>query len=232
MKMRVPVAVASFIAITAATSANADMTGNVYQVQSSGNYSGDGAFGGATFAGGITDLWMEFDDASDILLNVYNFNDVNLGVHYYQSFTGGSWLPNNLGPPFETDNLQYADSYVSIGGYNGGVQPGADGTGLDPNFGGVNADGPEANGGWYNSNPGDPIGAVVATEHTSTGLGVFIGRFSLQGGDIDMEGGYGEATWNQGLGTPGNQAGFNVIPAPGAIALFALAGLAGRRRRR
>ena len=40
-----------------------------------------------------------------------------------------------------------------------------------------------------------------------------------------MEGGFGEATWNQGLGTPGNQAGFNVIPAPGAIALSALPAL-------
>ena len=231
--MKIVPRIAIGVGLITATVANADMTGNVYQVISSVTASGDAVFGGAAFDGTVVDLWMEFDDANDILLNVYNFNDANLGAVYYQSFTGGSWLPNNLGPPFETDNLQYADSYVSIGGYNGGVQPGADGTGLDPNFGGVNADGPEANGGWYNSNPGDPIGQVVATEHTSTGLGVFIGRFSMNGGVVDMEGGAGEATWNQGIGTPGDQAGFIIlpVPAPGAIALLGLAGLAGRRRR-
>jgi hypothetical protein len=232
MKMRVPVAVASFVAITAASAANADMTGNVYM--DINVVSAVDGFGAPDFNGTVIDLWMEFNDADDILLNVYNFNDANLGNTYYQSFTGGTWLPNNLGVPFETEALQYADSYVSIGRYNGGSQPGADGTGLDPNFGGTSAAGPGENGGWYNSDPGNPIGAVVNTEHTGTGLGVFIGRFSMNGNELDMVGGFGEATWNQGLGTEGQQGAFiiTVIPAPGAIVLLGLAGLAGRRRRR
>ena len=64
MKISVPLA-AGFGLFVAASAANADMTGNVFQVSSSGVYSGDGAFGAATFNGGITDLWMEFDDAND-----------------------------------------------------------------------------------------------------------------------------------------------------------------------
>ena len=40
-----------------------------------------------------------------------------------------------------------------------------------------------------------------------------------------------EVTWNQGLGTDGEQAQFVVTPAPGAIALLGLAGLTNRRRR-
>jgi len=227
MKMRVPFAAAGVVAMTVASAANADMTGNVYY--SSSSVSAVDGFGAPDFDGTVVDLWMEFDDANDILLNVYNFNDANLGTTYYQSFTGATWLPNNLGVPFETDALRLADSFVSIGG--GGDQGPANGTGLDPNFGGTGAAGPGANGGWYNSDPGNPIGAVVATDVTSTGLGVFIGRFSINGGDLNMEGGFGEATWNQGLGTDGQQAGFVIVPAPGAIALLGLAGLAGRRRR-
>ena len=59
---------------------------------------------------------------------------------------------------------------------------------------------------------------------------MFLGRFSYAG-DFSLEGTTFEVTWNQGLGTPGNRAMFTVVPAPGAMALLGLAGLAGRRRR-
>ena len=227
--MKISVPLAAGFGLLVAASATADFTGDVYMdIQSVNAVDG---FGAPDFSGTVVDLWAESDDSADILLNIYNFNDVNLGTTYYQSFTGATWLPNNLGVPFETAALQYADSYVSIGGYNGGSQPGNDGTGLDPNFGGAGAAGPGADGGWYNSDPGNPIGAVVSTGHTATGLGVFIGRFSMNGADVNMEGSTGEFTWNQGLGTEGQQAGFAVVPAPGVLALLGLAGLAGRRRR-
>ena len=226
MKIRVPITAG--LSLLVAASATADMTGNVYQNSYAGSHV-DG-FGAADFDGSIVDLWMEFDDAADIALNVYNFNDINLGATYYQSFTGATWLPNNLGVPFETEALRYADSFVSMGG-DGGAQTNANGTGLDPNFGGTGAAGPGADAGWYNSDPGTPIGAVIATSHTSTGLGVFIGRFSMNGGSVDLEGSTGAATWNQGIGTDGLQADFTVVPTPGALALLGLAGLAGRRRR-
>ena len=60
---------------------------------------------------------------------------------------------------------------------------------------------------------------------------MLIGRFSYDG-DFSLEGSTLEVTWNQGLGTPGEQGQFTVnIPAPGAMALFGLAGFAARRRR-
>ncbi|MCP4845081.1 MAG: GlyGly-CTERM sorting domain-containing protein, partial [Actinomycetia bacterium] len=62
------------------------------------------------------------------------------------------------------------------------------------------------------------------------GLGVLVGRFAYDG-DFDLIGSTLEVTWNQGLGTPGQQEGFVVTPAPGALALLGLAGLGGRRRR-
>jgi len=227
--MKISVPLAAGFGLLVAASATADFTGDVYMdIQSVSAVDG---FGAPDFNGTVVDLWAESDDDADILLNAYNFNDVNLGTTYYQSFTGGTWLPNNLGVPFETDALRMADSYVTIGGYNGGDQTGANGTGLDPNFGGTGAAGPGTNGGWYNSDPGNPIGAVQNTDLTGTGLGVFIGRFSINGGDLSMEGSTGEFTWNQGLGTDGVQGDFVVVPAPGVLALLGLAGLAGRRRR-
>ena len=72
---------------------------------------------------------------------------------------------------------------------------------------------------------------LAAAVSEAGGLGVFVGRFSYMG-DFSLTDSTLEVTWNQGLGTPGQQAGFIVnIPAPGALALLGLAGLTGRRRR-
>ena len=204
------------------------MTGNVYQDFASVQAL-DG-FGAPDFDGTVVDLWLEFDDANDVLLNVYNFNFDHAPGGYYQSFTGATWLPNNLGPPFETEALKYADSFVTIGG-DGGAQTNANGTGLDPNFGGTSAVVPGENAGWYNSNPASQLGAVVATDHTSTGLGVFIGRFSVNGAWDGFSSGFGSATWNQGLGTEGLQGDFMMWPTPGPLALLGVAAFFRRRQR-
>jgi hypothetical protein len=213
--------------------ATADMTGLCFQ--NIREVSAVDGFGAPDFNGTVIDLWLEFDDIDDVLLNVYNFNDANLGTTYYQSFTGTGWQSNNQGPPFETEALQIADSFISIGG-DGGSQSAGNGTGIDPSFGGNNAAGPGANSGWYNSNPNAPIGAVVQTNYTSTGLGVFIGRFSLNGSEFEMCEGTGFCTWNQGLGTDGSQASFEItelicVPSPGALALLGIAGIFKPRRR-
>ena len=200
------------------------------------------------FNGYVIDLWLVSDDATDSVLNTFNVNISNsLGAaNYYQSFTGTGWTPNNLGAPFETDALRRADSFVSMGARTadgsesladgGVVQMASNGTGLDPAFGGNNAAAPGSGAGWYNSNPpvsiGEPIQGIVP------GVGVvFIGRFSIQGAtDFDLSGTV-SATWNNGIGTDGAQA-FDlqiselVVPAPGAMALLGLAGIAGGRRRR
>ena len=141
------------------------------------------------------------------------------------------------GGPLETDNASIGEgagtrNFVTIGGM-GGEPPaqapgGGAGTGLDPNFGGNTAAYPGDLAGWYNGSPPSLNGAVG---ETPGGLGVFVGRFSYMG-DFSLTDSTLEVTWNQGLGTPGQQAGFIVnIPAPGALALLGLAGLTGRRRR-
>jgi hypothetical protein len=188
-------------------------------------------FGGAEVTVNVRDIYMVSNDGADTLLNVYNWNTVGGAASYFQSFTGTGWQPTNLGGPFDTTALQQADSFVTIGGFGAGAlqTPGAGaGSGLDPNFGGNNAAAPGANAGWYNGSPPSLNGAVMTYDSGVTGT--LIGRFTSTE-EFSLIGTMFEATWNQGLGTPGQQAGFMVTPAPGALALLGLAGVAGRRRR-
>ena len=191
-------------------------------------------FGGTMVTVNVSDLYLTSNDAADTALNVYNMTMATAGqVTYFQSTTGTGWAPTNLGGIFDTEALQYADSFVTIGGFDFGSAPAqapgaGSGTGLDPNFGGNNAAYPGALAGWYNGNPPSLNGQVG---NGAAGLGVLIGRFAYSG-DFDLSGSELFVTWNQGLGTPGDQAGFIVnVPAPGAMALLGLAGLTGRRRR-
>ena len=193
-------------------------------------------FDGAAITVNVVDMYMLSDDNADVLLNIYNLVlPGSAQLTFYQSITGAGWAPNNLGGPFDTEATRVADSFVSIGGVDFDVpeqSAGAGaGTALDPSFGGSNADFPNELGGWFNSNPPSLIGQVGETK---LGLGVFIGRFSSTQalGIENFVGPSLEATWNQGLGTPGIQDQFSVIPAPGAVALLALAGLVSAPRRR
>ena len=226
--MRSTMLLGAGLAAAVASAASASITGAVavsYSVTAED-------FGGASVSVNVQDIYMTSDDAADVMLNVYNLtlSDTAAGITYFQSFTGTGWMPTNLGGPFDTAALQSADSFVTIGGFdfaNPLQTPGAGaGTGLDPNFGGNNAGAPGALAGWYNGSPPSLNGQVG---DTAAGLGVLVGRFTYAG-DFDLVGSTLEVTWNQGLGTPGQQAAFTVTPAPGALALLGLAGVAGRRR--
>ena len=227
------------LAATAAISgtAFADITG-AYVV----NYSVTASdFDGSDVTVNIQDLYLSSDDGADTALNVFNYNASSTAASsYFQSFTGTGWQPTNLGGPFDTPALRLADSFVTIGGFAQNTiapeqAPGAGGgTGLDPNFGGNGAAAPGNLAGWYNGSPpslNGQVGAVPENNGDLIGLGVLVGRFSTVEAGSDLTGGTLEVTWNQGLGTPGQQAGFTIAPAPGALALLGLAGIAGRRRR-
>ena len=231
--MRTSTILGSGVAMMLAAGAAADITGAVtydYSVSVED-------FGGAAVTVNVSDLYLLSDNAADVALNVYNLELAESAqVSYYQSITGTGWTPTNLGGIFDTPALRLADSFVTIGGFTQDTllpeqAPGAGaGTGLDPNFGGNDAAFPGDLAGWYNGSPPSLNGQVGMLPGT-IGMGVLIGRFAYDG-DFDLSGSELFVTWNQGLGTPGNQAGFIVnVPAPGAMALLGLAGLTGRRRR-
>ena len=230
--MRTSMILGSGVAMMLAAGAAADITGAItvdYSVSVED-------FGGAAVNVNVSDLYLLSDDAADVALNVYNLMLADTAeVNYFQSITGTGWTPTNLGGIFDTPALRLADSFVTIGGFTQDTllpeqAPGAGaGTGLDPNFGGNNAAFPGDLAGWYNGSPPSLNGQVGMLPGT-IGMGVLVGRFAYDG-DFSLIGSTFEVTWNQGLGTPGIQAGFTVVPAPGVLALLGVAGLAGRRRR-
>jgi MYXO-CTERM domain-containing protein len=223
------------LASIVAATASADITG-AYVVE----YSVTAAdFGGAEVTVNIQDLYLASDDGADVALNVFNLNLVSEAqIDYFQSFTSTGWIAQNAGGPFDAPALRLADSFVTMGGFAQDAllpeqAPGAgSGSGLDPNFGGNSASYPGDLAGWYNGSPPNLNGQVgaVAQPGGGFGIGVLIGRFAYDG-EFSLEGTTLEVTWNQGLGTPGDQQEFTVTPAPGALALLGLAGLSGRRRR-
>ena len=233
-------AFAGTIATTLIASGASAALGNAYEV----GYAWSGEdFGGTAVSGYVVDLYLNLSGENDVLLNIYNYNGINQAGNptYFQGLTAAGWAPNEQGSIFTTEVSQMFDSFIAIGGVTSEgldgnpYQMAGNGVGVDPNFGSSapgaddggdnNAAGPGYDAGWFNGNPNNPIGASV------DGV-VFIGRFSIAGSDgFSLEGSTGSATFNEGLGTPGQQGGWTVVPAPGALALLGLAGLAGRRRR-
>ena len=232
-------------AMTIVAASHADITGAWYH----GYWQQGEQFDGTVVDAYVVDMYMSTDDAADTLLNVFNANISNsLGdVSYYQSQTAAGWSANFQGGIFDTTASRYLDSFVSAGGRDSDANPSLDGdgnliqmsangTGTDPNFGGNNAAAPGENAGWYNGNPNNPIGVGFVNntlpDPLDSTLSIFIGRFTLDQ-EFDLSGQL-SVTWNEGIGTPGNQERFDImeVPAPGALALLGVAGMASRRRRK
>jgi hypothetical protein len=189
-------------------------------------------------------LYARFNGATDTVLNAFNFNRTdgsatNLFYHkdnaYYNSGAlmkeFGTWAPSQAGSI--TLNRPF-DSFLTIGG---NATP-TNTTNADPSWTGASSwnrpDVPNgSNVGWFNSNPPNIQGRVGQTGNLADS--VRLGQFSM---DRDAA----ASTWNLKIGYNNGVAGspvqfaeatftLGVIPAPGAIALLGLAGLAGRRRR-
>ena len=147
---------------------------------------------------------------------------------------GGSFYQNALGGPTSTSinsaffplapSLEW-DSYVSIGALYSNGSPFDNNALLDIgiDWTSFNSGGELAtdNGSWFVT-PADPQGEsngmVFIGQFTLVGGTGLIGQVSLQGKDAD--------------GVTFQELGVTWVPAPGAMALLGLAGLAGRRRRR
>ena len=153
------------------------------------------------------------------------------GMSFFQNALGGptSTAINSAFFPLAA-SLEW-DSYVSIGALYANGHPFAENKLLDigVDFSGFNAGGSidTSNGSWFVT-PVDPQGEEL------NGM-VFIGQFTVVGGSGD---GYADLLGQvslQGKDADGNtwqELGVTWVPAPGVLALFGFAGLAGRRRRR
>jgi MYXO-CTERM domain-containing protein len=166
---------------------------------------------------GVFRLYANFDDAGDTVVNVFNSNISNAGGWKHDDVAGGTWIPLGAGGP--------GDSFVTIGGEPSFTNT----TTLDPNFDNNTANQTSlgVNAGWFNGNPPNNQGNAGVEGK------VLLARFVHQTLD-DTVGGL-ELTFTTAAGDTvfgGGDFTTNPVPAPGALALLGLAGLAGTRRRR
>ena len=182
-------------------------------------------------------------DTADIALNVFNaqivtsdnggFNqsDVQIGA-------GGTWAPNaSLDIPNFSDSS--VDSFATIG-YGVGAAAATNGSALDPTFldatGGLGAYVPSG-AGWYNGNPSNE--QVAGSVDGIGDYAVFVGQFAFATSRVEAAGALNFFIFDCEMGSKdasgevffgGDDYIWN-IPAPGALALLGLGGLATRRRR-
>ena len=164
-------------------------------------------FGGVEIEVHIVDLYLVSNSEDDRLLNIFNLSIQCGAPSYYQSFSAlPPWCVNvQKSGPFQ--NCVAPDSFVTIGGIGPhGENPSQCSFNELCSCGDIDFPNPNFPFGWSNGNPAGDCGRPV---ETPIGLGVFIGRF-VSTEAFTLHGSSLEATWNQGLGTPGVQAGFVV----------------------
>lgn len=194
-----------------------------------------GSIGSTAFC--VIDIYAQFDDneadgfpyADSTVLSVFNANismsDARDFEHH--DIAGGSWNPGfSLDLP-SAGGYPWVDSFVLVGG-----QPGVTNNSvLDPSFSPSTGGQIPVGAGWYTGSPEALQGRV------DVDLRTWVGRFV-----VDSAGAIGEEitftsqmSYNYGIGTGtyfGDESGtWTIVPAPGALALLCLAGLATRRRR-
>ena len=218
-------ALAGVAALATAGAASADYSG--FTVVDMGNMTGDGV--STTYR-----VFLNFDNPDDKILAVSGNADVSA-----LSYNGAELVQNS--PGFETLDLQDfpfaaslpGDTWVTldddpannadVGASDAAFSPGF----LNPAFPGASVINgtsffQEDNGGWFDFDPGT----------VENGGEILIAQFTIASGETGVFTGTVDYT-------PGGEGDFVseaigevVIPAPGAIALLDLAGLAGTRRRR
>jgi len=182
------------------------------------------------------ELFGNFSGATDTVLNAFHITLVSGTTTFYHadalnggvtSAVAGTWNPQFVLVPGAMD------SYVCIGGGEGFAS--GNSTAADPDWGaaGFNAAQiPYGNGnmgpGWFNQNPPNLQGRVNAQGQVK--LGQFVVASDAADATIRLKLGFNNG---QGGGVQFADSTFTLgaIPAPGAVALLGLAGLAGRRRR-
>jgi len=190
-------------------------------------------------------VWARFDGATDTVLNVFNFNRTDgsaTNMFYHKdnaSYNGGvlskqygTWSPTLTGSA--TLNRPF-DSYLTIGG----LPTATNTTNADPSWpaagGGWNRpDVPTGfNVGWFNSSPPNLQGRVGGAGNTATDvrLGQFVVDAGADGGTWNLKVGYNNGVSGSPVQFAETTFTLGAVPAPSALALLGLAGLAGRRRR-
>ena len=194
----------------------------------------------------IMDVYAGMSAPTDKLLNVFNANIATTsGSTFFQGATAGT---NKWRPTLGVANIDDIDSFVTLGGFDdGGTYYCGDTTTADPNFTNyatANATTIAPNAGWYTADPTSPQTAAISLAGmpgvsgrggTNASYGVWVAHFAtLKSGAGPLAGVSfsASAAFNSGTNASDQRMFYwEIIPAPGALALLGLAGLAPRRRK-
>ena len=180
-------------------------------------------------------VYGNWDQSNITFLNAFNFTAFSGSMNAFHSGQGeSSWVPQGSSTASHLSN----DSWVTSTGTHVGSQ-----TALDPSFTESDADGnpipsallqPPVNAGWYDATPGTPNNLVAGG--TQGGFRILLMNIVRESGNDSIHTfgltlGHKLANTTTALFAGTGQVITIGVPAPGALALLGLAGLAARRRR-
>jgi hypothetical protein len=178
-------------------------------------------------------VFANFDQSNLVFLNAFSFVNVSgtMNARHQDFFTAdgevGTWQAGSSVSAADRGE----DSWVTASGL---ATASGWGSALDPGFANGGTVGDINNGaGWYDATPGSPN--AIAAGGTQGGYRILLAQIVRNGSDADAlatfylknsfkVAGTTTALFSEGTFTIG-------VPAPGAMALLGLAGMAGRRRR-
>jgi hypothetical protein len=212
---------ATVVASTLASAASAGFTG--YSVQRTLTAGGNSQY----------QVFANFDQSNLVFLNAFSFVNVSgtMNARHQDFFTAdgevGTWQAGSS--VSAADRAE--DSWVTASGL---ATSSGWGSALDPGFANGGTIGDINNGaGWYDATPGTPN--AIGVGGTQGGYRILLAQIVRSGNDADalatfyLKHAYKVAGTTTALFAEGT---FTIgVPAPGAMALLGVAGLAGRRRR-
>jgi len=204
----------------------------------------------------VIDIFAGVSNASDKFLNVYDLT--SNGVYVQKAgLATKTWKPDAAG--FTSTRNTADDSFMTAGTFSGGAYGGeyyaSTNTNGDPNFTGTSWNATPASAlatsipalaGWYTGDPTSVdnnaeslaglVGRVNGSGASSANFGVWVAHLVVAGNNkvIGTDFTFGAfASIKDGVTGQTSQSGssFAAVPAPGALALLGVAGLASRRRR-
>ena len=203
----------------------------------------------------VIDIFAGVSNSSDKFLNIYNTTSNGVFVQKAGLATK-TWKPDVTN--FTSTRNTSDDSFMTAGTFSGGAYGGefyaSANTTADPNFTGTSWNGTIASpgattipalAGWYTGDPTSVdnnaeslaglVGRVNGSGASSANFGVWVAHLVLAGTNkvIGVDFTFSAfASIKDGVNGSVSQASSNFVPAPGAIALIGVAGLAAGRRRR
>jgi hypothetical protein len=199
----------------------------------------------------VIDLFAGVSNSSDKFLNVYNLTSNGVFIQKAGLATK-TWKPDTAG--FTSTRNTSDDSFMTAGTFSGGAYGGeyyaSTNTNGDPNFTGTSWNATPASAaettipalaGWYTGDPTSVdnnaeslaglVGRVNGTGASGANFGIWCAHLVVAG-TADPTALCGFVSIKDGVSGAVSQASFGILcPAPSALALLSLCGLASRRRR-